>query len=52
MKMSRDLETKIDLLAEIVKENRIINLKMKLKDVQNEWLRKQLEQMIKRLENN
>lgn len=52
MKMNRDLETKIDLLAEIVKENRIINLKMKLKDVQNEWLRKQLEQMIKRLENN
>ena len=52
MKMNRDLETKIDLLAEIVKENRIINLKMKLKDVQNEWLRKQLEQIIKRLENN
>lgn len=52
MKMNRDLETKIDLLAEIVKENRIINLKMKLKDVQNEWLRKQIEQMIKHLENN
>lgn len=49
MDKKSDLYRKTLLLAEIVKQNRIIELRLKMQKVKNEQMKKQFEKMIENL---
>lgn len=47
--MDRELQKKILLLQEVAKQNRLIELRLKMQKVKNEQIKKQFEKMIENL---